>query len=209
MIQSKKIIGRGAEAIIYLNNKNNQVIKERISKSYRIPEIDKKIIKSRTKAESKILEKVSIIINAPQPEKIQELNIIKMPYIKGKKLSNALDNFPLSKQLSIMKEIGKSVAKIHEAGIIHGDLTTSNMIFIEKENKVYFIDFGLSFQNGKYEDKGVDVHLLKQALEARHFKNWEVLFKDFEKSYRNESPKEAKKVFERLKAIEKRGRYKH
>jgi len=53
----------------------------------------------------------------------------------------------------------------------------------------------------------VDIHLFKQALEAKHFKNWEVLFKEFEKSY--SKSKDSKIVFERLKAVEKRGRYKH
>jgi len=96
---------------------------------------------------------------------------------------------------------------LHKEKIIHGDLTTSNMILNEKE--IYLIDFGLGFFNGKYEDKGVDIHLLKQALEAKHFKNATILFEEFEKGYSSIEAKEAKKVFERMKAIEKRGRYKH
>ncbi len=130
-----------------------------------------------------------------------------MPFIDGKKLSQPLDKFSLKEQKQIMKLIGKSVAKLHNARIIHGDLTTSNMIY--KDKKIYFIDFGLGFQNGKYEDKGVDIHLFKQALEAKHFKNWETLFAEFEKAYKKLEPKESKKVFKRLVAIEKRGRYRH
>ena len=106
-----------------------------------------------------------------------------------------------------MFQIGESLSKLHDKHIIHGDLTTSNLIL--KEDKVYFIDFGLGFLNGKYEDKGVDIHLLKQALEAKHFKNWEILFQEFEGGYRSIETKEAEKVFDKLKAIEKRGRYKH
>ncbi|MCA9487391.1 MAG: Kae1-associated serine/threonine protein kinase [Nanoarchaeota archaeon] len=203
-----KTISQGAEAIIYLNKE--KIIKDRISKKYRHPEIDKKIIKRRTKAETKILDKVSEIISAPKPEKSKEDNKIVMPYINGKRLSQSLDSFPLEKQKEIMKLIGISVSKLHKEGIIHGDLTTSNMILIEKPKlEVYFIDFGLGYQNGKYEDKGVDIHLLKQALEAKHFKNWKTLFKEFEKAYKKLEPTESKKVFERLKSIEKRGRYRH
>jgi len=87
-----------------------------------------------------------------------------------------------------MKLIGKAVGKLHKADIAHGDLTTSNMIYAshhpsskkekKEESKVFIIDFGLGFQNAKYEDKGVDIHLLKQALEAKHFKNWEILFSE-------------------------------
>jgi len=70
------------------------------------------------------------------------------------------------------------------------------------------MDFGLGYFNGKYEDKAVDIHLLKQALEAKHFKNWETLFNEFEIGYRLIEPTEAEKVFDRMKVIEKRGRYK-
>lgn len=209
-----KPIAQGAEATIYLDK--NKITKHRISKSYRHPELDKKIIKRRTKAETKLLTKASKIINAPSPlivssprgrEGRETQHKILMPFIDGKKLSQPLDKFSLKEQKQIMKLIGKSVAKLHNARIIHGDLTTSNMIY--KDKKIYFIDFGLGFQNGKYEDKGVDIHLFKQALEAKHFKNWETLFAEFEKAYKKLEPKESKKVFKRLVAIEKRGRYRH
>lgn len=202
---SRQIIGRGAEAIIYLEN--NTVTKDRISKSYRHPDLDKKIIKRRTKAETKILKLAGEIILTPNVYTTYEKNKINMEMIEGDKLAETLDNYQLKKQKEVLSKIGTSVAKLHEAGIIHGDLTTSNMIL--KKNEVYFIDFGLGFLNGKYEDKGVDVHLLKQALEAKHFKNWEILFSEFEKSYREVEPIESEKVFIRLVKIEKRGRYKH
>ena len=238
---TSKLIAQGAEAKIILSK--DIVTKDRISKSYRIPELDKKIRKSRTKAETKLLHKASQIINSPIPETSKEIHKIKMPYINGQKLSDNLDNFPLTKQKQICKQIGEDVAKLHDAEIIHGDLTTSNMILVEslpthshsqinkivtnKKSKrgalmksgseqlineqcepiIYFIDFGLGFISHKFEDKAVDIHLFKQALEAKHFRNWEVLFKEFEKGY-NKS-KDSKIVFERLKAVEKRGRYKH
>jgi len=208
-----KIIAQGAEAKIILSD--NLVTKDRISKSYRIPELDNKIRKSRTKAETKLLHKASQIINCPLPINNQSLRgggvgkpkdfKIKMPFIDGKKLSDHLDKFPLKQQKQICKQIGEDVAKLHDAEIIHGDLTTSNMIL--KDNKIFFIDFGLGYISHKFEDKAVDIHLFKQALEAKHFRNWKTLFKEFETGY-NKS-KDSKTVFERLKAVEKRGRYKH
>jgi TP53 regulating kinase and related kinases len=203
--QNKKIIGKGAEAIITLER--DKVKKTRISKSYRLPELDKKIIKRRTKAETKIMIKASEIISIPKPETQKKENEIIMPFIQGEKLSEYLDSYSSEKQEKIMYELGKSIAKLHLSGIIHGDLTTSNMIY--SQEKVFLIDFGLAFQNGKYEDKGVDLHLLKQALEAKHFRNWQTLFKEFEVGYRSIEPKEAQKIFDRMKAIEKRGRYRH
>ena len=150
----------------------------------------------------------------------KDKNKIKMPFIDGKKLSEHLDNFPLTKQKSICKRIGESVAKLHDADIIHGDLTTSNMIYVPykkesiftkrddgKKDKIFFIDFGLGFISHRYEDKAVDLHLLKQALEAKHFKYWEKLFGEFIKGYKKEN-KESEKVLKQLKKVEKRGRYK-
>lgn len=129
-----KLLQQGAEAKIFLDEENALIIKDRISKSYRIPELDRKIIKQRTKAEKKLLEKATKIINAPNPLPLKETNIIKMPFIEGKKLSDNLDNFPLKEQEQICRQIGEAVAKLHKADIIHGDLTTSNMILVEKNN---------------------------------------------------------------------------
>ena len=199
----RKILQRGAEAVIYLEG--NKVIKDRIKKTYRNAELDDRIRRLRTRSEKKLLEKAKKIINAPDPFPSEEFNIIEMPFIKGKKLSDNLDNFSSDKQKSICRKIGESTAKLHENNIIHGDLTTSNMIL--KNNEIFFVDFGLGFISPKPEDKAVDIHLFKEALEARHFKNWEKLFNEFLKGYR--TYREHNKVLEQLKKVEARGRYRH
>ncbi|MBR9701387.1 Kae1-associated serine/threonine protein kinase [Candidatus Pacearchaeota archaeon] len=248
-----KTIAQGAEAIIF--KEGNKVTKDRIKKSYRIPEIDNKIRTRRTKSETKLLIKASQIINCPKPIIETQAHQIKMPFIDGKKLSEHLDKFPLTKQKQICKQIGESIAKLHDNNIIHGDLTTSNMIYVPTKSslfkkggdenlsiktktpstkksfplnksqakksgkadfeainprdngeRIFFIDFGLGFISQRYEDKAVDLHLLKQALEAKHFKHWEVLFKVIIKRYKNS--KDADKILKQLEKVEKRGRYK-
>ncbi len=195
-------IQQGAEAIIYLDTDKNKIIKKRIKKSYRISVLDEKIRKLRTRSEAKLLKKASKIISIPgNIKESEEKKEITMDFIQGVKLSESLDNFTLKEQKEIMQIIGKSVSRLHNAGIIHGDLTTSNMIFQNKE--IFFIDFGLGFHSDRIEDKAVDIHVLKQALEAKHFQNWKILFENFKKAYKN------KLVLERLKKVEKRGRYKH
>jgi len=200
-----KILAQGAEAKIILSE--NQIIKEREKKSYRILSLDNKIRKLRTRAEAKIMQKASQIISVPKVlESNENTKKITMEFIKGNKLSKDLDRLDLKEQKQILNQIGQSIAKLHKEDIIHGDLTTSNMIL--KKEKVYFIDFGLAFQNAKYEDKAVDIHLLKQALEAKHFKHWEELYEEFVKGYKKENPN-SRIIFDRLKAVEKRGRYRH
>lgn len=203
---TNKILSQGAEAVIY--QKENLVIKNRITKAYRLKELDNKIRKLRTRSEAKLLTKASELINAPKvKETLENEAVIEMEFISGDKLSETLSTYPEKKQFETISKIGQAISKIHSKGIIHGDLTTSNMILKDKE--VFLIDFGLGYQNGKYEDKAVDLHVFKQALEAKHFENWKNLFEKFEKAYLQLEPKEAQKVLERLKAVEKRGRYKH
>lgn len=203
---TQKIVQQGAEAKIFLDEKNNLIIKDRIKKSYRHPELDRQIRKRRTKSETKLLQKAAQIIDSPLPDKTKEFDKIFMQYIKGKKLSEHLDKFPLKEQKTICKEIGKSIAKLHKNDIIHGDLTTSNMIL--SSGKIFFIDFGLGFISRRAEDKAVDLHLLKEALEAKHFRNWEFLLEEVFNSYKKIlGESESQKVFGQLKKVEKRGRY--
>ena len=201
-----KIIQQGAEAII---KQGEFIIKERKEKSYRIPEIDEKIRKLRTRSEAKLLEKASEIIPVPKVIKIdEEKKEIHMEYIKGKKLSECLDNFSEKEQIQISEKIAENIAKLHDEEIIHGDLTTSNMLLKQGEGKIYFIDFGLGFVSRKYEDKAVDLYLLKQALASKHFKNAEKLFDRIVKIYAKKI-KDHEKILQRLNAVERRRRYRH
>ena len=199
-----QLIYQGAEAII--SRENGKLIKERIAKGYRLKEIDEQLRKKRTKAEAKIMQKLSLIIPVPKILDSSEYKI-EMEFIEGKKLSEHLDSFPENEQEAICLEIGRQVARMHNENIIHADLTTSNMILSEKQGIIYFIDFGLAFHSQKIEDKAVDLHLLRQALESRHFTNWQKLFNFVLQGYCKES-KEAGKILNRLKKVELRGRYK-
>ena len=196
----KSIIAQGAEAIIKKSGKN--IIKDRIMKSYRIPQLDNKLRKQRTKKEVKLLEKSKSLIPVPKIISSTESSIT-LEEIKGKKLASCLDT--AKNQEDICKQIGNNIAILHDNNIIHGDLTTSNMIL--SKNQIYFIDFGLGFESQRAEDKAVDLHVLKEALEAKHFKKAEQLWHIVLESYKKTS-KYSKETLKRLEAVEKRGRYK-
>ncbi len=203
-------IFRGAEAIITLEN--NIIKKERIRKSYRNEKIDEDIRKKRTKQEAKILAKAKAFsINVPQVLDLDKKNIpvekyiIKMEYIKGDKVSEKLNDYEIQKQYNVMRKLGKEVFKLHLNNIIHGDLTTSNVIL--RDNEVFIIDFGLGFFSSKIEDKAVDLHLIKQALEAKHYENYQRLFFEFLEGYDGDEELRIK-VIEHLRKVESRGRYK-
>ena len=200
-----KILKQGAESIILLDK--NKIIKHRIKKSYRIKEIDEKIRKFRTRSEAKLLERSPV--NVPKVLNVDEKDMkIEMQYLNGELLKDIFDKLKEKERLSLCKTLGEEISKLHSAEIIHGDLTTSNFILYNKE--IYFIDFGLGFFSNKTEDKAVDLHLLKEALEAKHFENWKILLDKFFLSYEKVFGKrESQKIFDRIKVIEKRGRYRH
>ena len=195
----KKLIAQGAEAKLFLEN--NLILKNRFPKSYRIKEIDQKLRGFRTRREAKILQKLQAI-GFPSPKLIKndEKENLVIENIKGRLVKDILEKSDYKKLCS---EIGRKVAILHNNSIIHGDLTTSNMIF---NKEIYFIDFGLSFFSEKAEDKAVDLHLLKEGLESKHYRVWESCFKCALKSYRKEA-KNISETLKRLEAVEKRGRY--
>ena len=194
----KKLIAQGAEAKLFLEN--NLIIKNRFPKSYRIREIDEKLRIFRTRREAKILQKLEKInFPAPKVMKNDKKENLVIEKISGKLVKDILDSY--YKKLCI--EIGQKIAVLHNNSIIHGDLTTSNMI---SNKEIYFIDFGLSFFSEKAEDKAVDLHLLKEGLESKHYKIWEDCFKCALGTYKKEA-RGGSETLKRLEAVEKRGRY--
>ena len=105
----------------------------------------------------------------------------------------------------IAAKIGEAAAKLHGYDIIHGDLTTSNMLINEKG--IWLIDFGLGFISKRPEDKATDLYLLHEALESTHFEVLEEAWNSILASY-NERYGDSGKVIKTLAEVEKRGRYK-
>lgn len=185
------LLAQGAESKLFVDG--DTLIKKRVKKSYRLKEIDEKLRTSRTKAEARMLKRASELINVPKVKKVSKYEI-EMEYIKGSVLRDLL-----ASNLEVMKEVGKAVAKLHSKNYIHGDLTTSNMIL---NDKIHIIDFGLSEVKDSIEAKAVDLHILKQALKAKHHDVYKQAWNNFKQGYKNKS------VLERLKTVEARGRYK-
>jgi Kae1-associated kinase Bud32 len=205
MTQKHEVIGSGAEAVIYRckSADKDSVLKHRPCKGYRHEAIDKSLRKSRTKREYKVLEKMYALGLGPKPlSKCDKEMKIHYDYVDGDKLRDVLHK----NSRKWAAEIGKNLAKMHKNDIIHGDLTTSNMIVKED---LKFIDFGLSFFSSKHEDKAVDLHLLRRALESKHHEIFDEVFKIVLQEYEKELKDEAKDILKRLEQVEARGRNKH
>ena len=184
-----------AEAIVEIEG--DLVYKRRIEKRYRVKELDTRLRKERTKSEAKLISEARRK-GVPTPV-IFDVNeyVLVMEKIEGE-LAREVITEPLSER------IGEFVGILHKSGIIHGDLTTSNII-VGARNRVYFIDFGLAFIESSTEARGVDVHVFFQSLQGTH-EAYEQLKKAFTTGYKRTFP-QATQVLKRAVEIERRGRY--
>ena len=186
----------GAEAVVRLED--DYIIKERIPKKYRLPVLDERIRHERTRSEARLISEARRCgVPTPVICDIQDFSI-KMEYIEGIMLKYVID-------CRLAEKVGEIIGKMHECGIIHGDLTTSNILFRAEENRLYIIDFGLAYINQGIEAKGVDVHVLFQTFESTH-DNHESLIRSFCRGYRKTCI-HAEKIISRVSEIKKRGRY--
>ncbi len=198
---SMKLIKQGAEANIYLDGKDNTIIKDRIKKTYRITELDNRLRKSRTRSESKLIDKAHKL-GILTPKIIStEQNKIRMTHIPGKILKDTLNKNNIQ---TAMAKIGKIIATLHANNIIHGDLTTSN--FIQKKRDIYLIDFGLGSISTSVEKKAVDLHLFEEAMESTHAGLCESAINSMQTAYK-ENYNDSNLILKRLEEIRKRGRY--
>ena len=202
-----KELYRGAESVIYLDSFDGQkaIVKERLEKKYRVKELDEKLRKERTRKEVKLLTEARKI-GIPTPRILavdEEKSIIVMESISGEMIKNILFSNEESAK-NVCYEIGRSVGKLHHHNIIHGDLTTSNMIL--KDNQIYFIDFSLGGESSRDEDKGVDLKLFQEVLNSTHFKVADECWGGFAEGYKKEYFN-AEHILKKVKEIKRRVRY--
>ena len=195
---SDDLIAKGAESNIIKSSYmgKNAVIKARIPKSYRIKEIDDKIRKSRCKLEAKLLSdtkragvRTPILYDVDLSEKS-----ILMEEIDGVMLKDVIDE-------DLSFKVGEKISKLHSADIIHGDITSSNIML--QGDDLVFLDFGLGRYSDLDEDKAVDLLVLKKSLQSIDYKKAISYFKAVLKGYSNS------KVIDNITDIERRGRYTH
>lgn len=199
---------KGAEAEICLGEyMGDEVIqKNRIKKSYRIKNIDERLISFRTREEAKLMTEARLHgVSVPIIYDIdQENGVITMEYLRGKRIKDILNNLSEKERIDVCKKIGESIACLHNNDLIHGDITTSNMILLD--GRVHFIDFGLGEKNSEIEAKGVDLHVLMEALESTH-SQYADCFDYVLEGYKKELEEDANQVIKKIEEIVKRGRY--
>jgi TP53 regulating kinase-like protein len=205
------LLKKGAEASLFLSDWHGRrvITKVRIPKRYRPEALDKQIRSYRTVHEPQLIHEAKAA-GVPTPL-IYLVNLpdasITMEFIEGKQVKQHLNKASKVERKNLCIKIGELVGKLHKEGLIHGDLTTSNMI-LNPEGKIFFVDFGLGEKNIELEAKGVDLHLLKRALQSTHYMFWEECYQAVLLGYSSVLSEDlAEKVYEKIREIERRGRY--
>lgn len=218
-----KILYQGAEGRIYVGKFKDQecLVKERFVKAYRHPTLDQHLTKSRMKAEEKAHKRCENAgVLTPKLFGIDfRARKIFMEYLKTSITAKQYiiqyldaekpDDNKISK---LMKCIGINVAKLHDNNIIHGDLTSSNILIRPKggcedfsDYDIVMIDFGLSYHSTSVEDKGVDLYVLERALISTHSK-FTMLFTKILGAYTEEYKAGYKDAVKKLNEVRARGR---
>jgi len=188
---------RGAEAVVTFTDGN--AAKQRQSKQYRAPALDKKLIAERTRAEARLIH-TARKAGVPTPV-IRDIthDTIVMEQIAGTLLTESLS-------AAHCEEAGRAVGRLHAAGIMHGDLTSSNMILRESDGRCVLIDFGLAQVTTEIEQRGVDIHVMFQTLSSTNPEEAGELKSAFARGYA-ETFAGAAEALKREEEIELRGRY--
>mgnify|MGYP001060571817 CR=1 FL=1 len=181
------------------------VTKQRVVKGYRHPALDKSLQTSRIKNEARLmLEARRAGIAVPVIYSVDYAGgRIVMQEIKGVRVKDALNDLPGPEAEEVCRKIGEISARLHMSDIVHGDLTTSNMLL--EGDRIVLIDFSLGSKTSELEDKGVDMHLLEEAFHSAHHAR-SGLYDIVKGSYARTYP-QGDEVLRKVKEIEKRGRY--
>jgi Kae1-associated kinase Bud32 len=208
-VNNETILYKGAEAEIIVSKYLgfDVILKKRITKGYRLKKINDTLISTRTREEVKLINearKSSVCVPIIYDVDLQN-GIITMSYVKGQRVKDFFNNISEDERKKLCFKIGENIGSLHKNDIIHGDITTSNMILLD--DMIYFIDFGLGEINSEIEAKGVDLHVLMEAIESTHSK-YSNCFEYVLEGYRKIYGENSKKIFIKIDEIIKRGRYK-
>ncbi|GKV48581.1 hypothetical protein SLEP1_g55381 [Rubroshorea leprosula] len=207
------LLKQGAEARVFESTfvGRRSIVKERFSKKYRHPSLDSKLTLKRLNAEARCMTKARRLgVSTPVLYAVDPvLHTLTFEYVEGPSVKDVFLEFGINGVVQerlddIATQIGDSIGKLHDGGLVHGDLTTSNMLMRNGTNQLVLIDFGLSFTSTLPEDKAVDLYVLERALLSMHSSCGNVM--DHILAGYKKSSKQWSSTFNKLAQVRQRGR---
>lgn len=187
---------KGAEAILRKTRVLTfpAVEKFRPKKKYRVPALDERIRRERTRREARLLaraKKAGVV--CPVVYEVSEFAIT-MKFLNGRMLYHEMRKRAIAR--GEIADAAKILASLHSVDAVHGDFTPANLMLTPQGMAV--IDFGLGSISPDSEDKGTDVVTMKRALGGKPGEA-------FVKAYARAGGKPS--VVRMAREIEARGRY--
>jgi TP53 regulating kinase-like protein len=185
------------------------VRKVRGPKRYRITELDTPLRRMRTTHEALMLHEAkkagvaTPFIYLVDPDDAE----IIMQYVDGERLREFLKHANEERRIQVCRLLGDSLGRLHNNGIVHGDLTTSNAIVVD-ENRLFIIDFGLAEYSRDVERQGVDILLGLRVFQSTHYEYGSVCYEALLEGHRSQvGSKASAQIIARAQEIARRGRY--
>lgn len=224
-----ELITQGAEALLYrttfLSPSQPAALKIRPAKPWRHPILDRRLTRQRVLAEARVLLKcakegvaVPALLGASWDE-----GWVAMEWVAGRTVKEGVRGRAVGdgevEVKGLLRRIGAAVGRLHGAGVVHGDLTTSNMMLRSEKSEgaggrgegldgeIVLIDFGLAVQTVQEEDRAVDLYVLERAFASTHPRE-EALFGEVLEGYAEAFKKGSKATLRRLEDVRMRGRKK-
>jgi TP53 regulating kinase and related kinases len=209
-VSPARLLYRGAEADILLGTwlGRNAVYKVRKRLHYRLPQLDLEIRRKRTAHEAAMLH-ASKLAGVESPALFcldTGRSTIVMEQVEGPRMKDSIDSLGPRGLSDAFESLGAGVATLHASGIVHGDVTTANVIL--RAGGVVFLDFGLASRTRRLEDHAVDLRLIKETLVGAHAGLAETALDALFAGYSSVSgDSRLAEVRRQLRSIERRGRY--
>jgi len=202
-----RLIRRGAEAELYRTEFLGlpAVFKERVVKRYRHPQLDRGLRTSRLRTEARLLQEARRIgLRVPLIYDLDpEENRLVLEDVQGPQFKEHFAKVPAKERLGLARELGRAVALLHRHDLVHGDLTTSNILVTP--SGLCFLDLSMGEHSAELEAKGVDLHLLIEAFHSAHpgcDRELEAVLSAYRGAYRDGA-----RVVAKAEEIARRGRY--
>ena len=206
-----QMIHQGAEATVFSGYWMGEkaIFKKRNHRSYRHPDLDRRLTRQRISVEVRVLKKLhSTTVSSPSlfDVDIDEGWII-LSEVEGVTLYESLLNG--ESNIEQIEKFGGLIRQLHELGISHGDLTTHN-VMINDEGELTLIDFGLSKISPEIEHLGLDLQVLHECLNASHYEEngaIESMIDGYLSNSSDDTAPSGPDVIERFNSIRGRVRY--
>jgi Kae1-associated kinase Bud32 len=205
-----KLLYKGAEADIIKGmwQGTDAVYKVRKQLLYRLPILDDAIRRSRTIREAQMIRSArSAGVRTPYLYAVDVPNFtLVMEFVGGERVSDVMQTINADEIKGLFRGIGRNIGSLHKASIMHGDLTTANIV--RNGHGLVFIDFGLAVHTTRIEDFAVDLRLIKETLGGAYPKVSSVALDTLYEGYAEKVGKsKAGATLKQLRGIERRGRY--